>query len=687
MKKTMESFGSKIFNEEVMKEKLSKDTWNILDSSRYSNTPLDLEIADEIAQVMMEWALEHGVTHYAHWFKPLTGKTAQKYTSLLDKINNQHVIKFSGKELLYGEPDASSFPNGGLRSTDKARGYTLLDINSYAFIKNTTLYIPCLFFSYTGESLDLKTPLLKSMQALNTQSLRVLKLLGKDNIKQVYSNIGLEQEYFLVDKDLFDKRLDLQNTGRTLFGTKPSKGQELEDHYFAVTPKRVQTFFNLLNSKLWELGIYAKNEHNEVAPNQFELASIYTESNLAIDHNQIVMEYMKEVAKEFDLVALLHEKPFSYINGSGKHNNWSIITDTQENLLNPDYSENNLQFLVFLSSIIKAVDDYQDILRASVANAGNKHRLGASEAPPAIISLYLGDTLNQLVEDVINGKPLTQNQTLYIQTGLSGIVAFEKDDTDRNRTSPFAFTGNKFEFRMPGSSDSISLANTVLNTIVADALKNIADEIESKENNEENILEVIRETLKKHKRILFNGDGYGDEWILEAKKRGLSNNTDTPKALETLIQSKAMDLFERHQVLSQRELEARYHILLEQYQLTLDIEVNTMIDVIDHTIMVDVLSYESSLVELSIHKKSLGLDYQLENTLISLISDKLTLLYTLRHELERILEKKENTSISQYTKDIEDKLNKIRECIDDLESNTPHKYWSLPTYNDLLKEL
>lgn len=553
-------FGENVFGDSVMQDRLPKDIYKQVQLTIKNGKKLDINVANVVANAMKDWAVEKGATHFTHWFQPMTGITAEKHDSFISPVDGGKVImEFSGKELVQGEPDASSFPSGGLRATFEARGYTAWDPSSYAFIKDGVLCIPTAFCSYSGEALDKKTPLLRSMEAINKQALRVLKLFGKDDVTSVRTTVGAEQEYFLIDKDIYDKRKDIIYTGRTLFGARPPKGQDLDDHYFGVIKPQVQSFMKELNEELWKLGILAKTEHNEVAPAQHEMAPIFTTTNIAVDHNQLTMELMQKIAKKHDMVCLLHEKPFAGVNGSGKHNNWSISTNTGLNLLEPgDTPYENAQFLLFLCAVIKAVDDYQDLLRISVATAGNDHRLGANEAPPAIVSIYIGEELSAILEAIETGTPYGGTEKEMLKVGVKILPKFPKDTTDRNRTSPFAFTGNKFEFRMLGSSISLSGPNVVLNTIVAESLKQFADILEPAEDFDHALESLIKDTIKEHKRILFNGNGYDESWIKEAEKRGLLNLKSTPDALPYFLHKKNVDLFTSHKVFTKEEMESRY---------------------------------------------------------------------------------------------------------------------------------
>ncbi len=598
MSTVTEIFGKKVFDDRVMKATLSSKVYNSLRKTIDEGTDLDISVANAVAEAMKDWAVANGATHYTHWFQPMTGITAEKHDSFITPSPDGGVImEFSGKELIKGEPDASSFPSGGLRATFEARGYTAWDPTSYAFIKGKTLCIPTAFCSYGGEALDKKTPLLRSMQALNKQAMRIIRLFGDTTVKCVKTSVGPEQEYFLVDREMYNKRQDLVFTGRTLFGAKPPKGQEMEDHYFGVIKPRVAAFMDDLNQELWELGILAKTEHNEVAPAQHELAPIYTTTNIATDHNQLTMEIMQKVALRHDLVCLLHEKPFAGVNGSGKHNNWSITTDTGVNLLSPGKTPyENAQFLLFLCAVIKAVDDYQDLLRISVATAGNDHRLGANEAPPAVVSMFLGDELNAILEAIENNTPYNDVGKQIMKLGVSVLPTFTKDTTDRNRTSPFAFTGNKFEFRMLGSSNSIACANIMLNAAVAESLRIYADRLEKAEDFETTLHEMIRKTIKDHKRIIFNGNGYDDAWIHEAtEKRGLCNYRTTADCLPHILNKKNVEMLTAHKIYTEAELRSRMEITLDNYCKTVIIEANTMVNMARGEIAPAVESYVEEL--------------------------------------------------------------------------------------------
>lgn len=688
-----EIFGSMLFNDSVMKERLSADVYNEFHSKIAKGEKLTIELANQIAEAMKNWALEKGVTHFTHWFQPMTGVTAEKHDSFISPTSDGGVImKFSGKALVQGEPDASSFPSGGLRATFEARGYTAWDPTSYAFIKEGTLCIPTAFCSYGGHSLDKKTPLLRSMEAINRAALRVIKLFGNDDVTNITTVVGAEQEYFLIDKKVGEKRSDLVNCGRTLFGARPPKGQELEDHYFGAIKPRVQAYMKELDTELWKLGVLAKTEHNEVAPAQHELAPIYASTNIATDQNQITMELMKSIAARNGLMCLLHEKPFAGVNGSGKHNNWSIGTDKGANLLEPgETPEQNARFLLFLVAVIKAVDENQDLLRLCVASAGNDHRLGANEAPPAIVSMFLGDELTAILEALENDIPYNKRKHELLEIGVTALPNFAKDTTDRNRTSPFAFTGNKFEFRMPGSALSVAGPNIVLNTIVAEALSDFADELENCEDFTQELNILIKKTLKEHKRIIFNGNNYSDEWISEAKERGLLNIRSTVDAIPYFSTKKNLAMFEKHKVLTKDEIISRSEILYENYCHTLHIEALTMINMAKKEIIPSVLTYEAELLKVLNAKKSFNPDLSLE-TEEKLINKISILLNTLNNSLE-ILENsvlevksiKESHKMAKYYRDtIFINMAALRNAADVLESITAKKYWSYPTYEDLL---
>ena len=693
MKDIPNLFGSLVFNDNVMKARLPKETYKALKNCIKAGKSLDLDVANVVANAMKDWAIEKGATHFTHWFQPMTGVTAEKHDSFIypDKDGNI-IMEFSGKELIKGEPDASSFPSGGLRATFEARGYTAWDPTSYAFIKDGTLCIPTAFCSYSGEALDKKTPVLRSMQALNKQALRILKLFGKTNIKKVITTVGPEQEYFLVDKEMYEKRPDLVFCGRTLFGARPPKGQELEDHYFGTITPRVSAYMKELDEELWKLGVLAKTKHNEVAPAQHELAPIFATTNIATDHNQLTMELMKSIANKHGLACLLHEKPFAGVNGSGKHNNWSISTDTGVNLLEPgDTPSENAQFLLFLTSIIKAVDDYQDLLRVSVASAGNDHRLGANEAPPAIVSIFLGDELTEILKSIENDTSYICKEKSPMEIGVRVLPKFFKDTTDRNRTSPFAFTGNKFEFRMLGSAFSIAGANIVLNTIVAEELSQFADILENSSNFDEDLNTLIKNTIKSHNKIIFNGNNYSNDWVKEAEKRGLLNLKTTPDALPSFVNSKNVELFTKHHVLSETELYSRYEILLDNYSKTIHIEALTMIDLAKKEIIPAILGYQGEIAEIVNNKKKLSSSIQccLEENILNKISALGNSLYSKLEDLEKsVLDAKLHTEAldlaKYYREPVFMNMQQLRAVVDELETLVSKKYWTLPSYGELL---
>ena len=689
-----EMFGSLVFNDAVMKERLPKATYKALQRTIKNGAPLDLEVADVVANAMKDWAIEKGITHYTHWFQPMTGVTAEKHDSFISPTDNGQVImEFSGKELIKGEPDASSFPSGGLRATFEARGYTAWDPTSYAFIKDGILCIPTAFCSYGGEVLDKKTPLLRSMKALSEQAIRVLKLFGVET-KSVLSTVGPEQEYFLIDEDVYRQRRDLLFTGRTLFGARAPKGQELEDHYFGSIKPRVSAYMEELDEELWKLGVLAKTKHNEVAPAQHELAPIYTSTNVATDHNQLTMEMMKKVAAHHHMVCLLHEKPFAGVNGSGKHNNWSISTDSGANLLDPGNTPSqNAQFMLFLTAVIKAVDDYQDLLRLTVASAGNDHRLGANEAPPAIVSVFLGDELGGIVDSIISGAPYKGAEESTIQIGVDTLPDIPRDTTDRNRTSPFAFTGNKFEFRMLGSSSSISCPNIFLNTIVAESLRQFADELEKapKEDFNAAVSQLIKRTLTEHQRIIFNGNNYSEEWVKEAERRGLLNLKTTADALPYYIAEKNIQLFARHKVFTRTEVYSRYEILLENYCKVINIEALTMLDMVKKDILPAVIAYSRELSDTILSKKQIALDLpaDAEEILLRKISGLTASLYRKVEELDAALlgvgEHPDRADCAKYySTSVLYARAGLREVVDELETLTAKKYWPFPSYGEML---
>ena len=692
MKDIPNLFGSMVFNDSVMRARLPKDIYKALKKTMSQSTHLELEVANVVANAMKDWAVEKGATHFTHWFQPMTGITAEKHDSFISPAGDGKIImEFSGKELVRGEPDASSFPSGGLRATFEARGYTVWDITSYAFIKDGTLCIPTAFCSYSGEALDKKTPLLRSMEAIDKQAMRILKLFGNTDARRVITTVGPEQEYFLIDKEVYLKRPDLVYTGRTLFGARPPKGQELDDHYFGCIKPRVSAFMKELEEELWKLGVYAKTKHNEVAPAQHELAPVFTTTNIATDHNQLTMELMKSVANKHGLACLLHEKPFAGVNGSGKHNNWSISTDTGINLLEPgETPHDNAQFLLFLVSVIKAVDDYQNLLRVSVANAGNDHRLGANEAPPAIVSIFLGDELTVILESLENGTDYHNMERRQMEIGVTALPHFPKDTTDRNRTSPFAFTGNKFEFRMLGSTFSISGPNIVLNTVVAEALRQFADILEKSTDFKSDLASLIKNTFHKHKRIIFNGNNYSDEWVTEAKRRGLSNLKTTVASLPEFVSQKSIELFTRHHVFSESELHSRYEILMEGYCKTLHIEALTMVDMVKREIIPACIAYQNELADLLGRKRTWGeYDASLEDHLLSSIAKLSSCLLKKLTVLESaLLESKEERDILSQATFYRDKvfgsMSELRLIVDELETLVANKYWPLPTYAEML---
>ena len=694
MKTVPEYFGSLAFDDRMMKATLSDEVYRSLKKTIDEGARLDPAVADAVAVAMKDWAVAHGATHFTHWFQPLTGITAEKHDSFITPAPDGRVImEFSGKELIKGEPDASSFPSGGLRATFEARGYTAWDPTSYAFIKDKTLCIPTAFCSYGGEALDKKTPLLRSMEALNKQALRILRLFGNTDVKCVRTSVGPEQEYFLVDKAMYEKRKDLMFTGRTLFGAKPPKGQELDDHYFGVIPPRVAAYMADLNEELWKLGILAKTEHNEVAPAQHELAPIYTTTNIATDHNQLTMEIMQKVASRHGLVCLLHEKPFAGVNGSGKHNNWSMSTDTGVNLLTPgDTPYENAQFLLFLCAVIKAVDDYQDLLRLSVATAGNDHRLGANEAPPAVVSVFLGDELTAVLDAIENDAPYSGGEKTVMKLGVHVLPRFTRDNTDRNRTSPFAFTGNKFEFRMLGSSNSIACANIMLNAAVAESLKVYADRLEKADDFETALHDMIKKTIKDHKRIIFNGNGYDESWITEAtEKRGLLNLRTTPDALPCILEKKNVDMLTSHKVFTEAEIHSRYEITLENYCKTVNIEALTMLDMVHKEIMPAVESYTRTLADTLTAKKAAvaGLACKHETATIKRLSQLTDEIAAAAERLNgAVMKLKTVTDVTKASEMIRDtvlqKMAELRVVCDEAETLTAESFWPYPTYDALL---
>ena len=692
MSSVTEIFGSMVFDDSTMEARLPKETYKALQKTIKNGKHLDLGVANVVANAMKDWAIEKGATHFTHWFQPMTGITAEKHDSFISPKGGKVIMEFSGKELIKGEPDASSFPSGGLRATFEARGYTAWDATSYTFIKDGVLCIPTVFCSYGGEALDQKTALLRSMEAINRQAMRVLKLFGNEDVSSVKTTVGPEQEYFLVDKKLYDQRKDLIYTGRTLLGARPPKGQELDDHYFGAIKPRVAAFMKELNDELWKVGVLAKTEHNEVAPAQHEMAPIFTTTNIAADHNQLTMEIMQKVAKKHDMVCLLHEKPFAGVNGSGKHNNWSISTDTGVNLLEPGETPyENAQFLLFLCAVIKAVDEYQDMLRISVASAGNDHRLGANEAPPAIVSMFLGSDLSDILETIEDDREYDAKERDIMRIGVHTLPKFPKDTTDRNRTSPFAFTGNKFEFRMLGSASSISCANTVLNTTVAEELKQFADELEGAEDFEGALHDLIKKTIKEHKRIIFNGDGYDESWVAEAEKRGLSNLKTTPDALAHMLDKKNVDLFTSHKVFTLEEFTARHEVRLENYCKIINIEALTMLDMVRKDILPAMSGYSAQLGDAVAKKIAV-----LPDADCSYEKDSLKMLTALIGAAHRTVKKLEQDLLTSksvddmvelaefYKSTILDDMRELRIAVDEMETVSSAEAWPYPSYGELL---
>lgn len=693
MANVTELFGSMVFDDRKMQERLPRTTYKSLKKTVKNGEPLDISVANAVANAMKDWAVEMGCTHYTHWFQPMTGVTAEKHDSFIYPTDDGRIImEFSGKELIKGEPDASSFPSGGIRATFEARGYTTWDPTSPAFIRDKTLYIPTAFCSYTGEVLDKKTPLLRSMERLSDVAVQVLHLLGKNDVTRVTTTVGPEQEYFLIDKTMYDKRPDLIYTGRTLFGAPAPKGQELEDHYFGSIKTRVSAFMNDLDEELWKLGVFAKTKHNEVAPSQHELAPIFETSNIATDHNELTMEVMKKAAEKHGLVCLLHEKPFAGVNGSGKHNNWSISTNTGENLLDPGKSpETNLQFQLILAAVVKAVHEYQDLLRLTVASAGNDHRLGANEAPPAIISMYLGDDLDALVESIVNGTEYKRSDGSDMLTKVNVLPDFKKDSSDRNRTSPFAFTGNKFEFRALGSSLNIACPNYMLNTIVAEELSEFYEEMKASSDIESTVKEIVRKTLTEHKNIIFNGDNYSDEWVAEAEKRGLCNYRSLPEAMQHYVDRKNIDLFEKNGILNEAEIRARYEIELEHYSKQIRIEALTMVDMAEKNIAPAVISFVKEMTDAALAKKQLlpGASVFAETQLVEELSNELEAFVKKTAELKEAAAgvKAISDSLEQaaYCRErVFVLMNELRALGDSMEQKTSAKYWPYPSYGELL---
>lgn len=694
MAKVPELFGSMVFNDQKMQERLPKSTYKALKKTIQNGEPLDLSVANVVASAMKDWAVEMGCTHYTHWFQPMTGVTAEKHDSFISPNGDgQIIMEFSGKELVKGEPDASSFPSGGIRATFEARGYTTWDPTSYAFVKDGTLYIPTAFCSYTGEVLDKKTPLLRSMERISTEAVKVLHLLGKNDVTRVTTTVGPEQEYFLIDKEMYDQREDLIYTGRTLFGAKAPKGQELDDHYFGAIKTRVAAYMRDLDEELWKLGILAKTKHNEVAPSQHELAPIFTTTNIATDHNELTMEIMKKTAEKHGLVCLLHEKPFAGVNGSGKHNNWSISTNTGENLLDPGKEpENNIQFQLFLAAIVKAVHEYQDLLRITVASAGNDHRLGANEAPPAIISMYLGDDLGALVDSIINDTEYVSKGKVKMQTGVDVLPDFMKDNSDRNRTSPFAFTGNKFEFRALGSSLNIACPNYILNTMVAEELSQFYDELKDADDMDSAVKALIKKTFTEHQDIIFNGNNYAPEWVEEAERRGLCNYKSLPEAVAHFIDRKNVDLFVKNKICSEEEVKARYEIELENYAKQINIEALTMIDMAKKNILPAVSAYVRELTDTALAKKALSdaIPTSVEEELVASLSTKLVSFSKKTAELEEAVIKASEYSndnlayATYYRETVFALMQELRAVGDSMETETSSDYWPYPSYGEML---
>lgn len=691
MSNVTEQFSSMVFDDATMEALLPKQTYRALQKTIKNGAKLDEAVATVVANAMKDWAIGLGATHYTHWFQPMTGVTAEKHDSFISpKDGGKIIMEFSGKELMQGEPDASSFPSGGIRATFEARGYTAWDATSYAFVKEGVLYIPTVFCSYGGEALDQKTALLRSMEAISKQAVRILRLFGNEEVTQVKTTVGPEQEYFLVDKELYDQRKDLIYTGRTLFGCRAPKGQELDDHYFGAIKPRVKAYMKELNDELWKLGVLAKTEHNEVAPAQHELAPVFSTTNIASDHNQLTMEIMQKIAKKHGMVCLLHEKPFAGVNGSGKHNNWSISTDTGINLLDPGETPyENAQFLLFLAAVIKAVDEYQDLIRISVASAGNDHRLGANEAPPAIVSMFLGTDLQAVVDAIMTDKPYAKGTKETIKLGVNTIPKLPKDTTDRNRTSPFAFTGNKFELRSLGSSDSISCCNTVLNTAVAEVLDEFATQLEKAKDFEAALHKLVQKTFKDHKRIIFNGDGYDESWVKEAKKRGLSNLKTTPDALAHLLDKKNVDLFKKHNVFSEVELQARHEVRLENYSKIIHIEALTMLDMANKDILPAMSKFTAELVDAIAKKSAAKISAGYEKGTLKEVADHLDAMYKAVKKLEADEVKGNDITdvveLADFCRDvIIPDMEEVRAHSDAMEMVADSKVWPYPSYGKLL---
>ena len=693
MSKVPEMFGSMVFNDKKMQERLPKSTYRALKKTIQDGEPLDISVANVVAAAMKDWAIEMGATHYTHWFQPMTGVTAEKHDSFIQPHGDGVIMEFSGKELIKGEPDASSFPSGGIRATFEARGYTTWDPTSPAFVRDGSLYIPTAFCSYTGEVLDKKTPLLRSMERMSTEAVKILHLLGKTDVTRVTTTVGPEQEYFLIDKELYDQREDLKLTGRTLFGAKAPKGQELDDHYFGAIKTRVAAYMKDIDEELWKLGVLAKTKHNEVAPSQHELAPIFTTSNIANDHNELTMEIMQKTAEKHGLVCLLHEKPFAGVNGSGKHNNWSLSTNLGENLLSPGKNpENNITFQLFLAAVVKAVDEYQDLLRATVASAGNDHRLGANEAPPAIMSVYLGDDLGEMVQAIIDGEDYVSHGKERMETGVEVLADFKKDTSDRNRTSPFAFTGNKFEFRALGSALNIGCPNYMLNTMVAEELSQFYVELKGAENINIAVRSLVRNVLTEHQRIIFNGDNYADEWVEEAQKRGLYNLKSLPDAFAHFLDRKNIDLFVKNKIVTEAEYRARYEIELETYCKQINIEALTMIDMAKKKITPAVTAFVRELTDAALAKKALSaaIPTSVEEDLIMSLSNKLVCFVKKTSELEDAVMNAGDASSDPleraryYRENIFAKMQELRAVGDSMETETASEFWPYPSYTELL---
>ena len=693
MSKVPEMFGSMVFNDKKMQERLPKSTYRALKKTIQDGEPLDISVANVVAAAMKDWAIEMGATHYTHWFQPMTGVTAEKHDSFIQPHGDGVIMEFSGKELIKGEPDASSFPSGGIRATFEARGYTTWDPTSPAFVRDGSLYIPTAFCSYTGEVLDKKTPLLRSMERMSTEAVKILHLLGKTDVTRVTTTVGPEQEYFLIDKELYDQREDLKLTGRTLFGAKAPKGQELDDHYFGAIKTRVAAYMKDIDEELWKLGVLAKTKHNEVAPSQHELAPIFTTSNIANDHNELTMEIMQKTAEKHGLVCLLHEKPFAGVNGSGKHNNWSLSTNTGENLLSPGkHPENNITFQLFLAAVVKAVDEYQDLLRATVASAGNDHRLGANEAPPAIMSVYLGDDLGEMVQAIIDGEDYVSHGKEKMETGVEVLADFKKDTSDRNRTSPFAFTGNKFEFRALGSALNIGCPNYMLNTMVAEELSQFYVELKGEKNINTAVRSLVRNVLTEHQRIIFNGDKYADEWVEEAQKRGLYNLKSLPDAFAHFLDRKNIDLFVKNKIVTEAEYRARYEIELETYCKQINIEALTMIDMAKKKITPAVTAFVRELTDAALAKKALSaaIPTSVEEDLIMSLSNKLVCFVKKTSELEDAVMNAGVASADPlerakyFRESIFAKMQELRAVGDSMETETAADFWPYPSYTELL---